>query len=384
MLKLNMSEVFPIIEIASEYKKLYSLISINEFNNFIRMFSDGSGKLNFIVNNFDMRMHFNILIEKDIQFDKVYFIDELSKIFKGMNVYNEVFFNPEINLLKFNDDAEFFINEKLIKDEEKIYSNDEIKISESKTNELNTFIKSELNKIKSILSLKNTKFPNYYSYLNGSDMIFNFFNIYLKKINNIHLINTDILGLQFLVYIFSKYENIEFNYGINDNKYIFKSENFYIEGRNIKIEDEKIKTIDSFFTSFNKISEINLKLEFHNFISTVVSSDKTIFLVFDDNKVKLQSSADKEDEDFLAEFKTLNDFKGFFLFRGEILRKALSFALKYTDKIDQFNLILGESVGNNKWMRIEAGDTEILIEITADIDSEDPEEIEDTNSIFED
>jgi hypothetical protein len=383
-LKLNTGELFPILEIANEFLKTYKLISNNEFNFFIRMYSEGNNKINFIINNFDTKIKFNFETENDLKFDKMYFIEEFYNIIKGMKIYNDMIFNPEINSIDFGTDAKFFLSEHEMEDKIKlaVYADDELEIGEVKTSELNNFIKAELGKIKTVLGLKNNKYPNYYSYVEN-DIVFNFYNVYAKKINSLKLINSDIIGLCFLVYIFSKYENLEFSYGINDSKYIFKSDNFYIEGRNIILEEEKVGIINSFFSSFKEISKVELKLEFYNFLSTVVAADKNIYIVFDDNKVRLQANAEHDDNN--AEFKVNNDFKGFFLLNGCLLNKVLSFVLKYQDKIDQFVFSLGESIGNNRWLKIIAGDTEIMLEITADLDNvENTDEGDEAEEIFND
>ncbi|MEJ2267728.1 MAG: hypothetical protein P8X70_01490 [Nanoarchaeota archaeon] len=193
-------------------------------------------------------------------------------------------------------------------------------------------------------------------------MIFNFYNIYVKKQKTLKFINSDIIGLQFLIYVFTRYDSSEFEYGTNENKFIFKSNEFYIEGHNININDEELTYINTYFDNFKEVGKINLKLEFLNFINTVLTLSPKSHLVFHDDTVRVGTIAEVEEID--AEFKI--EFKGYFVIWSVVLVKMLSFVLKNSNKLDEFEIVLGEA-GRSKWLSVTLGDTTIISEIGGDI-----------------
>jgi hypothetical protein len=206
-------------------------------------------------------------------------------------------------------------------------------------------------------------------------MVFNFYNYYVKKQKTLKFINSDIIGLQFLIYVFNRNTG-EFEYGTNKDKFIFRSKNFYIEGHNLNINTDELIFLDGYFSNFEKKNSVNLKLEFLNFVSTVFSLSPKSFLIFDDGTVRVQEGTDTA-EDLNAEFKI--KFEGFFIVKTVIIMKILNYILRYSQKLDEFEIVLGES-NKCKWLKAEVNDTIILTEIAGDIseitDSGDDEEDE--------
>ncbi len=381
---LKIDEILPIMEITNEYLKIYKLISNNEFNYMVRFYCAGDGKLFIIINNSDIKVIFNIKIENHVCIDKIYQISELYNILKGMKSYQNFSYCPSSDKLIFSDDAVFYLKitplDQGIKDE--VFNLDEKEIKEIKISELNNFLKKELIGIKNIITLKNNKYSNNYFY-SEDDMVFNFYDVYIKKQKTLKFINSDIIGLQFLIYIFSRYENNEFNYGINENKYIFKSNNFYIEGHSLNNTSENNEFVNNFFDKFTQVGVLNLKLEFYNFINTIVSINPKSCLIFDDNQVGMQLTAiEEENNEFTAEFK-IDNFNGFFVIKSIVLYKILNFILKNTDKLDEFELLLGESCGS-KWLRFVMNDTIIITEIAADLESVDLDDVDEEKVFVED
>lgn len=358
---LKYNEVFPVLEIANEYLKTYKTVSNNEFNYMLKFLAEGDGKLYIIINNFDISVKFTVNIQSDIKFSKVYQIEEIYNVFKGMKIYSEVEYYPEIDKIDYIEDAVFFL--KPTEEPVEVFQIKEKDIKESRTSELNDFLKKELMSIKNILSLKNTKHSNIYFYTED-DMIFNFYNIYVKKLKTLRFIKSDIIGLQFLIYVFSKYDCSEFEYGINENKFVFKSKEFYIEGHNINLNNEELLFINSYFEKFKKLNTINVKLEFLNFVNTVFSLTPRSFLVFDDSTVRIETG-NTEVEDCNAEFK-IEGFTGYFIIKIVTLMKMLNYVLKHTKNLDEFEIVLGES-GKCKWLQVNVDDTTIISEIGGDI-----------------
>jgi hypothetical protein len=362
---LNYKEIFPVLEIAKEYLKTYQTSANNDFVNMIKFYSSGDGKMLILINNFDIKVKFIIDIKQDIQVDKIYKIDEIYSIFKGMKIYSEVEYYPEIDKITYIsasdevDDAMFYLNP--VPEIPEVFDIEEMEITESKTSELSDFLKKELMSIKNILSLK-SKHSNIYFYTEN-DMVFNFYNIYVKKQKTLKFINSDIIGLQFLIYVFTRYDSSEFEYGINENKFIFKSNEFYIEGHNINIEDEELKYINTYFENFRKMDTVNLKLEFLNFVNTVFALSPKSCLIFDDNCVRVET-ADTEIDDINAEFKI--EFEGYFIIFTITMMKMLQFVLKNSNKLDEFEITLGYA-GRCKWLSLTLGDTTIITDIGGNI-----------------
>jgi hypothetical protein len=341
----------------------------------MKFFSNGDGKLLVIINNFDIKVKFTINIPENIKFSKIYRIEEVYSVFKGMKIYNEVEFYPEIDKMKYTDDAVFFL--KPVSEIENIFEIDEKEIKEIKTSELSDFLKKELLSIKNILSLKNTKHSNIYFYTEN-DMVFNFYTIYVKKQKTLKFINSDIIGLQFLIYVFTKYDSSEFEYGINDNKFIFKSKEFYIEGHNIEIEDEESKFVNTYFENMEQVNILSAKLEFMNFVNTIFSLSPKSFLVFDDGNVRVETG-NSEMEDINAEFKM--DFEGYFIIKTVTLMKILNYILKHSNKLDEFEIVLGDS-NKCKWFSLTLNDTTIITEIGGDIKQSESDDEDDISELF--
>jgi hypothetical protein len=75
---------------------------------------------------------------------------------------------------------------------------------------------------------------------------------------------------------------------------------------------------------------------------------------------------EEENSEFDANFTI--DFNGFFVIKAYKLYKILNFVLRNTDKLDEFELSLGESSGT-KWIKFTVNDVIILTEISADFES---------------
>jgi hypothetical protein len=363
IIKFKTSEVYPLVEIFYEFFKLYKLIANHNYINFMRWLSVGDGKIYITLNNLDMRLKFNLDIDKDIIFDKIYPIEEFYNIVKSMNVYPTFELNLDNNIINFGDDADFSLvtveMEEKVKEE--IFNSKELKIGQSDLLKINDVILKEFKNIKMILNLKNQNYPNYYFY-KDEHMIFNLFNIYVKKYNNLIDINSDIIGFKFLVYLFEKKLDEQIEYGIKDGRFIFKCARYYVEGRNCVFDgNERHTFILDNFDNFNCSNTIELKLEFYNFVNTVYNIDNTCCLVFDDENVRIQSN----NTDVTANFK-IEGFEGFFIIHITILMKLLSFMLSYNAKIEDFKINLGIS-NNTKWAQIQTGDVLLLTEIMADL-----------------
>jgi hypothetical protein len=292
---------------------------------------------------------------------------------KGMKIYPKVSFEYESNILKFSDDALFLLHEIELDDKSKeaIFGTTELKLEKPETQTIDDTVRTEFDNIKKLLDLKNKDNPNYYFYKDNY-IYFNFYNIYVRKKNNFRNIYTDIIGLKFLIFMFGRTKSEKFDYGRHGNKFVFKGDDFYFEGHNIQCEETKKSIIYNFFKDFKKKSEFVTKLEFYNFVSTIVSYSPKCALIFDDDNslVHIQSA----EGNFSAEFK-VEGMDDYFLMPIVIMIKVLSFILRYVDKIDEFNFSIGMSE-DTKWMKTEIGDVELLTEIrlTSVNDLEDDED----------
>lgn len=369
-------EILPIMEVINEFYKLYKDIINHNYNVFFRVYSNNDNKFIMVVNNLDIKIKFELPIEEEIKIDKIYHILEFYGIIKCMSVYEEMVLDFEKNYIKFNTDAEFLLKQVDIDDKEKneIFSLKELSTSENKEEiNINESLLDEFKIIKKIIDLKNQHFPNYYFYKDES-MIFNLFDIYVKKDNTLININSDVVGFKFLTYLLDKKisENI-IHFDVND-KFILKSDKYYVEGKKYKFDNnEKQNFIIKFFNEeFNNSREIKIKLEFYNFINVILNMEKNSCVVFDNGTVRIQSA----DEELDASFKT--DFEGFFIVKTSILSKIFNFMMStFSNNFNEFKLVFGES-NNGKWLKIELPNVTLLTEIIGDLN-----DIENDDDVFE-
>ena len=359
-MKLKINNVYTVLEIADNYLKTYNMISNNDYNHFIRMYTDGSGILYFILNNLDIKLVMKVNIDSNISFDKMYKINELFTVLKGMKVYEEVEYDYVNDVFKFFNDASFLLHEITLDERTKevMFSSEELSVEDNESSVIDDTVKNEFSNIKKIIDLKKKDSPNYFCY-KDDDIYFNLFDIYVKKLNNFKNIYTDIIGFKFLIFIFEKTTSSHFIYGKNGKKFIFKFDDFYIEGININCDDGKKTLLYNFFDKLDVKTKFEVKLEFYNFVSTVMATNNKCGLVFNNNtkSVSIQS----HDNSYNAEFN-IDGISDFFVISIYNMNKILNFILKYVSKIDHFKFILGLSE-DSKWLVFKVADITLMTEL---------------------
>lgn len=318
----------------------------------IRVFSNGDGKLNLIMNNDeDMKVCQILDIDVGETVDKMYSIVLFFNIIK--NVINYSTIELKDDLITFTDGIFSLVDINFPEQKKEEMFNLNFKENINDSFEVTEDVVNELRNIFRLLTLKSDRKNSYFS--NNNDLYFNFSDIFIKKNSTLSFLVTDIFSLRIISQFLLKNKNSNIYYKIEDDLLILKTDNFYLETLVFK-EDEEIRDyLKYYFESFNKINELKIKLEFFNFVSATFFFDENASIVFGGGKITIQSRYQK----FKAEFKT--DITESFIVGVNVLYKILDFIIKNNED-NYINFNIG-TIDSGRFISFESGETKILTEI---------------------
>lgn len=290
---IKTSEFYNAVSAINTFHSLSKFFSTT-YKEYVRMYSIGDGKLYLIVNNCeDIKLIQYINIDTDIYIDKLYRIFDMNNFIKNILNYSTFYFDIENNKIVF-DDGVFILLQGQLSDDivEDIFTL-------NKLNTTNNFIvdnniEKELNDIFSILTLKAADKDSHNSFFySNNNLFFNFKYIYVKKQSIMSFIITDIYSLRMISILLLNNKKKNVNYGIVNNKLIFESDTFYLE-TNIYLEDINTKNyLESYFDEIVDIKDIEIKLEFFNFVNAINIYDDDSVIVFRNDIIFINSSKQK-------------------------------------------------------------------------------------------
>ena len=318
--------------IIDKFNKMSSFYT-QEFKNYVRFLSQGDGVLYLIVNNTgDTKIILNIGVEEGIKIDKIYIIGELYNVIKNMINYSVI--TLEDNIIYFPDGKFSLMPIELSQTRrDLIFGLNDASLEYSERFIINDDTESEIKDIFKLLDLRSNSSTE--SYFFKDDYIyFNFRNIYVKKKSDLKFLVTDLFSLRMISIILLKNKYKEVFYEILEGKIYLKSDDFYFETR---IFEEKQNTVDFVGKYFNFkkekilekgedgiVEELNINVEFFNFIEAVVSYDNESVVVFsDEKKVFIQSRY----QDFVANFNIKKYDGNTFVISTENLHKILKYIM---------------------------------------------------------
>jgi hypothetical protein len=352
-MKLKTNELINIFNILDGFLILSKAFT-DTYKEYVRLFSNGDGKLYFISNNCeDFKIIQNVDIDRDIQIDKIYLINEMSNIIKNSVNYSE---------LELIDDIIYFVDGKFTLfvinsiDEEK----KEQLFNINKHNVEKHFIvdgdlEDEIKDIFMLLNLKSTGGGNSYFYKDGS-LFFNFNALYVKKESIISFIITDILSLRLISRILLKYKGSMIKYDNVNQKLIMNSDSFYLETSIFNEDTNSINYLTHCFENIEEENTINLKMEFANFVNAINTFDPESTLTFKNEEVIISSVHRKHVANF-----NIENINTEFIISTEILFKILSYIIKFKNiNTLIFKLI---RIKDNKFLQFEHENIKILTEI---------------------
>jgi hypothetical protein len=355
-MKIKTQEFLNAMSTLNEFHSMSNFF-INEYKNFVRLYSNGSGLLYLIVNNcVDMKIIQQVKIEDGVILDKIYVISELVTIIKNISNYLE--FNLDNNVIYFDDGKFLLFTIELEDKKEELFNID--KLEAEKQFGVDSDIEDEISSIFSILKLKSDskEAHNSYFYKNGG-LFFNFKQIYIRKKSILSFIITDIFSLRIIssILLRNKGKIINYKIDIQLNKLILYSEDFYIES-SIFIEDENsMNYLESYFTNIKKKYDVKFKLEFFNFLNAANSFDDESILRFEDNKILVNSTM----KQLIGEFniESIND--NFFIIT-KILYKLFEYVFKKNKNMNEINFSVVES-NSSKFIYFNFDGIDLITEI---------------------
>ena len=329
------------------------------YKNYFRMVSKGDGLLHIVVNNFDMKMIQYMNIEPDVFIDKIYLIPEFYNIVSKLKNYTT--YNISDDMLNYDDGKVSLIPIPLDKKEiEDVYS---IALPDHSTVDDNFIIDEtltkEMERILKILSLKNNKNAN--SYFNDNDtMFFDFYDVRAKKESFFNYLKSDIFSLKIVSSLFNINSGFEIDINRTDDNFMIFSSNFYVEGRQIKIESIDKNYIQTFFEEpRTQLMKLKTKLELASYVDICYAYDNDSSIYFSKDKAKVNSSA----EEFVSEFKNFEtEGENEFIIRSSVLQKILKFIFSYDKKTQffEFNIV---KTPKGKFLVVVTDGVELLTEV---------------------
>ena len=360
---LNSAEFNKFLNVLATFQTLSKYYN-SDYTNMVRLYSSGNGILEMIVNNFDLKMAEYITIEDGVKLDKLYLIEEIYGIVNTLKSYES--FRLDSDVIYF-DDGKISVKEINLEKETKdeVFPID-LPFYDKNAFKMETALTEEIAKIFKITEFRTKKARNYY-YFDGDDINFYFHLIKVKKTSAFNMFNSDIFSLKIINSLFSIADGQEvfFNKNAGDNKFVFNSDDWYVEGHNLKISADEKQYMNAVFKDKNEktIATVKTKLELLNFASIVCAFDVTSSLFFEKDKVKANSSQDY----YQAVFNLTDEIQGkdsAFIIGTETLVKILKFIMAYEKKIESFEFrIVKNAMG--AFARFDLSDMTIYADLSA-------------------